>query len=95
MGQEYKIVAHPTLEADHKCIGRCGGPDNVIEYDVPHHKKYPHQLLHTLLHELKHAQQRQSGLSQVISLAVEEVDAETTANMLTQLFDMKLKKVRK
>lgn len=43
----------------------------------------------TFLHELKHAHQYESGLFQAMSEDIMEVDAETTARMLFNLFHLR------
>lgn len=49
-------------------------------------------LIHTLVHELKHALQWESGLSQNLDHQTMEMDAQATASMITSLFNLTFKK---
>ena len=50
------------------------------------------EMFHTLTHELKHALQIETGLSQVLDGQAMEMDAEATANLFTSLFNLSFKK---
>lgn len=52
----------------------------------------PYEYLETLLHELIHAKDYESGLYQTFDRTAIEVNAETTAKMILANFDLKFKR---
>lgn len=74
------------LEKDEQAWGRYIGEDQVIELDEGLVNERPVAALRTLFHELKHALNHRSGLTQTLSDAQEEVDCETFANFMVDNF---------
>ena len=73
-------------------VGLCDSKDRVISLADGYS---PDETLHTLLHEIKHAHQHESGLSQLISNDVMEMDAQGFASLVSGLFEIKFKKPKR
>jgi hypothetical protein len=91
LGVKYKVIVTEKVNAYHpdRSTGALFDSTNKIIYLEP--KTKPSEFWMNFLHELKHAHQWESGLFQAMSDDAMEVDAETTARMLTTLFHLRFK----
>lgn len=91
-GVTYTVEVEKDLGETHGLSGYCDRHKKKIvvsgELLQPKRKK---DLLHTLIHEIKHAHQYEFGITQAIPSALEEVDAETTATLFCSIFDIRFK----
>ena len=88
MGKEYKIIKDPNIEDCGFLIEEEGTLTINTSYSDP-------EILNTLVHELGHALFRRCGFNQGIQDQLEEAIVQSYANMITELFTLKLKPKKK
>ena len=91
-GHTYKIIVRKdgTLKIPN-AWGTCSPSKKEIEINAAIPKD---RIVRVLLHEIRHAYQTESGLSQLLCDELAEVDAEGFASLVTSIFDVKLKTKR-
>lgn len=88
MGKEYKIIKDPTIEECGFLLEDAG--------TITINTSYPDdEILNTLVHELGHALFRRCGFNQGIQDQLEEAIVQSYANMITEIFTLKLKPKKK
>ncbi len=89
-GVTYQMIADDTIMSESGFLGVANCIDKTITIAFAAHTNEL-QLMHTLLHEIKHVQQYEYGLSQALERGILEVDAETTSTCLLKIFDLQFK----
>lgn len=87
MGKDYQIITVKELHAAAECDSEAGTITIASDGSQP-----SNELLHTLIHELGHALFRRTGVSQGISTELEESIVDQYATMITEVFEMKLRR---
>lgn len=83
-----RIVKQDSMHLPGQC-GSCEYPKREILLSAESDKE---MMMLTLLHEIRHAFQFESGLSQVLGTQAMEMDADGFVSLVTSLFDIKFKK---
>lgn len=91
-GVRYKIVLEKNLLDEKLIFGYCDRTLKRIVIDEGTARSSDKELLlHTFLHEVKHAQQWEYGLAQTMGQELQEIDAETTATCFLNIFQIGLR----
>lgn len=87
-GYQYSIKTVKPSELPDGVIGLCNGTKKTILLS----KEMKGELLvRTVLHEIRHAYQFESGSSQILTGQAMEIDAEGFAALVYSIFDVKFK----
>jgi len=92
MGETYTISPIKDLAESMGKYGYCDPKKKEIAYEQTLENE---DLLHTLIHEISHAQGFETGLYQAISHEILEVIAETGATNLLRLCNVTFKRAKK
>jgi hypothetical protein len=90
MGETYRLIDPKDLPE--QALGEADLTNKTIKIREDLSSK---EWLETLLHELIHAKDYESGLHQTLDRTGLEVNADTTAKVILANFDLKLKRRRK
>jgi hypothetical protein len=93
LGEFYRLIPKKNLSQDlSDDIGPIGALTDGANRDIFFDPKINNaDLMQSLIHEIKHGHQWESGIFQVMERGIREVDAETTAKMLCNIFNITFK----